>query len=180
MISVVLSLPEELTDDLHQAVTFVSHLLSWLTPRRTDTSDSTNPPVVWCTGPFSGSLLLLDELMLLWLWTGATYVDSTDWWCGVGKAYTSFTNRLGFYMSPLNVAHISLWWVSCSEKECNLVESLLALLLIITAVVIFLTLSEIIKLNAIGRLLHVLAVDIIATHLYFVMAGRKTPVKDCN
>lgn len=39
--SVVLSLPEELTEDLHQAVTFVSQFLSWLT----SASESMNPDV---------------------------------------------------------------------------------------------------------------------------------------
>lgn len=37
----VLSLPEELTEDLHQAVTFMSQFLSWLT--QANTSVSVNP-----------------------------------------------------------------------------------------------------------------------------------------
>ena len=81
--SLVLTLPEELTEDVHQAVTFMSQFLSWLT----------NASV-----PMNPDTELLHGLMMLWLWKGAKLFDSTDcWWDWISP--TSFTCRF-LYCPP--------------------------------------------------------------------------------
>lgn len=56
---------------------------------------------------------LLNELMLLWLWKGATQFDSADrWWDWIAL----LTNHVGFYIVLLNVAHMVS---QLFGNECN-------------------------------------------------------------
>lgn len=106
--SVVLSLPEELTDDLHQAVTFVSQFLSWLGPKGT-------PLYLWIL-TYWCTRFLQESPASDWTDVGYGCDKVLHNWTQLIVEPTSFTTHVGFYIVLLNVVYISLYGESAVLK----------------------------------------------------------------